>query len=229
MKESSTGQEVELKRLLVGDSAAEKLIGLLGAVAADKRQLNHVFDTADGRLRRQRYSVRLRFEDGCPILTAKGPGRRVSGDTAVRDEAEATIDERLARDILAGARDPVQVLRQRVPAGAFEPLWRGLAEARGGLPLETMGAFENRRRVVPVRLPSGVALEVEIDRTRFPDGHEDDEVEIELPSHELAAEVEDWLAARASEAGVATAPATPKVARFYARRSEPPARADDGD
>jgi hypothetical protein len=211
-------REVELKRLLVGEGAAERLIQSLGLVVADKRQVNHLFDTGDGRLRQRHYSVRLRIEDESAILTAKGPAERLSNDVSVRDEAEANIDSALGAEILAGRRDPVAALRERVKNPAFAALWQGLSEASAGQEVGLIGAFENRRRVVRACLPSGLELNVEVDRTRFPDGHADDEVEIELPDIGLVPEVEAWLAGQARAAAVVTAPATAKLARFYAHR-----------
>lgn len=209
-------QEVELKRLLLGEHAADRLLAALGPATADKQQVNHFFDTADGRLRQAHHTVRLRFENGTPVLTAKGPGKNLGADTSAREEAETKIDATVAAAILAGRRDPVDELRTQISEAAFEPLWQKLAEIRSGLALQEVGAFENRRRVVPVRLPSGLELEVEVDQTRFPDGHVDEEVEIELPGGEVLGEVEAWLLRKASEASVTTAASSAKVARFYA-------------
>jgi hypothetical protein len=155
--------EIELKRLLIGAGAADKLVAVLGPVPALKRQVNHVFDTEDRRLNRQRYSVRLRLEDGTPIVTAKGPSR-----------------------------------------------------GGGGRPLCEVGHFENQRRTVPVVRASGLALTVEIDRTRFPDGRVDDEIEIEIPSDDVVSEVEAWLDERAAAAGIAIGPSRSKDGRFFA-------------
>jgi uncharacterized protein YjbK len=213
-------QEIELKRLLVGEGAADKLAAALGPVAAHKAQINHLFDTADRRLRQHRYSMRLRFENGTPILTSKGPSRQVGADTRARTEAEATIDARLAQSILEGKTDPVAVLRELATDAAFAELYRGLDDARAGRPLQSLGHFENQRRTIPVVLPDGLALDVEVDRTRFPDGRIDEEVEIEVPSDDVVAAVEAWLSQRAAAAGVMTRPSTPKIARFFAALGE---------
>jgi len=209
-------QEIELKRLLIGEGAAEKLVAALGTDAAHKQQINHVFDTDDFRLKAARHSVRLRFENGTPILTAKGPSRAVGTVTRARTEAESTIDPEVAARILAGAIDPVAALGERVSLDAFAELFRGLEEACGGRPLRAIGHFENWRRAVPVVLPGGLALEVEIDRTRFPDGHIDEEVEIEVPSDDMVPAVEAWLNERVAAAGITAQTSTPKVARFFA-------------
>lgn len=212
---SASNQEIELKRLLVGPSAAERLLQALGPVASDVEQVNHVFDTPAHALSRARHSLRLREEGLCFLLTAKGPSA-AGGSVSTRAEAEAEIDRALAAQLLAGQGDALGELRQRAVDPAFEPLWAGIERARAGQPLALIGSFQNRRRRVPVELPSGLALCVEVDRTQLPNGRVDDEVEIELPRADLAAEVEAWLEARAASAGLALAPSTAKFARFYA-------------
>jgi len=214
----SDGQhEVELKRLLVGPNAGDRLIAALGAgVREEKAQRNHFFDTDDRRLGRARYSVRLRFEDQRAIVTAKGPSRAVGGSTASREEAESEVESAEAEAIVRGGRDPVEVLRAHVSDPAFGGLWRGLETAREGAALRDWGGFENVRRVVPVTLPGGEPLLVEVDRTTFPGGKIDEEVEIELPREALAGEVEAWLEERARTAGIETRASTPKVGRFFA-------------
>ena len=210
-------QEIELKRLLVGPGAADRLLAALGPVQGEeKHQINHVFDTNDRRLQQHRYAVRLRLENGTPFLTVKGPSRSVGADTGTRAEAEAKIDRQVAGEVLAGRTDPVTALRGLAPDPAYAELWRGVEQARAGQPLHEIGHFENLRRTVAVRLPSGLALEVEVDRTRFSDGRIDEEVEIEVVGEDVVPEVEAWLAQVAAAAGVTTAPSTPKVARFYA-------------
>jgi uncharacterized protein YjbK len=212
----ASGKEIELKRMLVGERAADKLIAVLGEVSAEHQQINHVFDTDDRRLDQQKYAVRLRVEDGASILTAKGPGRIVGAHASSRTEAEARIEDDVAAEVLAGRLDPIEVLRSRVHGPAFEELWSGLGHARAGRALSEVGHFRNQRRVVRLTEPGGRALDVEIDRTSFPDGHVDDEVEIEVPDEADVPAVEAWLDDRLATAGVATAPSTPKIARFYA-------------
>ncbi len=210
-------REVELKRLLVGPKAGDRLIAALGAgVREEKTQRNHFFDRSDRRLGRARYSVRLRFEDHRAILGAKGPSRPVGVSTASRDEAESDLESFEAEALVQGGIDPITTLRQRVLDPAFAGLWRGLEAAREGRALRNWGAFENVRRLVPVALPRGQPLLVEVDRTLFPGGRIDEEVEIELPREELSGEAEAWLEARARAAGIETRVSTPKVARFFA-------------
>ena len=158
----------------------------------------------------------LREEAGRFILTAKGPSRGVSGSVSTRTEAEADVDAEVARSILAGRNDGVAILRRLSDDAAFDALWEGVEQARAGQALVEVGHFQNRRRRVAVTLPPGLALLVEVDQTRFPDGRVDDEVEIEIPRPELAAAVEAWLEERAAAAGIETAASSSKLSRFYA-------------
>ena len=73
---------------------------------------------------------------------------------------------RVADQILAGHRDPVTILSELKTDPVYSEFGKGLDKARDGRPLREIGRFENRRRTVPVVLPSGLALEVEVDRTR---------------------------------------------------------------
>lgn len=219
---SPSHQEIELKRLLLGAGAADRLVAALGPLAADLTQTNHFFDTSDGRLRQGRFSVRLRDESGRFILTAKAPSRGVGGSVTARTEAEVEIEAPAAQQILAGTLDPAQTLRQRASDPAFAELWEGLEAARAGQALHHVGQFQNRRRVVEVLLPPGLALRVEVDQTRFPNGRVDEEAEIELPDASLASTVEAWLEQRANAAGIQTQPSSSKLGRFYAALEEQP-------
>jgi uncharacterized protein YjbK len=216
-------KEIELKRLLIGDGAADKLIAALGPVASEHRQVNHVFDTVDHGLSRERYAVRLRFEDERPILTIKGPSRAIGAHTSARAEAEAQIETLTANAILEGRRDAVAVLGERVSASTFCELFAGIERARAGQPLHRLGSFENLRRRVYVRVGPDLPLTVEIDRTEFAHGRVDDEIEIELPREELASTVEAWLEQRAVAAGVHLRSSTAKIARFYQTLGKGPA------
>jgi hypothetical protein len=222
---SDTHQEIELKRLLVGEGAADRLVATLGPVTADVTQTNHFFDTSDGRLRQQRFSVRLREEDGRFILTAKAPSRGVGGSVSARTEAEAEVETPAAQQILEGTLDPAATLRQRATDPAFSELWQGLEAARAGQPLHRVGQFQNRRRIVAVVLPPALALRVEVDQTQFPDGRVDEEAEIEIPDAELASTVEAWLEQRAIEAGIETRGSSSKLGRFHAALEEQRRRA----
>src|SRR4051794_8986056 len=73
-----TEHEIELKRLLLGEGAGERLLAALGRPAsAQSSQVNHVLDTKTFALRASRHTLRVRDEDGRWVLTAKGPSRSV--------------------------------------------------------------------------------------------------------------------------------------------------------
>ena len=140
-------------------SAPEIVLGLaaLGAgEAREKRQVNHVFDTDDGRLNATRHALRLRSEnDSDWILTAKGTSNAVGASTSAKLEAETRIPADVAESILTGGADPLAELRVRVTNPAFDVLWRDFEQVLAGRRLEVVGSFENVRRAVPVTLPSG--------------------------------------------------------------------------
>jgi hypothetical protein len=224
------GREVELKRLLIGEGAADRLLAALGhPVRVTHWQRNHVLDTEDRRLAAAELALRVREERSgeAPAvcsLTAKGPARRLGASTVARAEVEVGVTGEVAGALLAGDREPVATLRAATVDPRDRALLDALASAAAGRPIRPLGAFENTRRVVPVTLPDGLPLVVELDHTRFPGGRADDEVEIELAGEALVPAAEAWLEARARAAGVATAPASPKLARFFAALGAPPGR-----
>lgn len=217
---SGSCREIELKRRLLCERAADRLVRTLGPVSTDADQVNHVFDTGDMRLRRGRLAVRLRSEDGRFILSAKGPNESEIGNVSERVEAESCVDATTADQILAGALDPIAALRERVTDAAYTELWRAVNAARRDQPLQEIGQFKNRRRTIDVIVPPNIALRVEVDQTRFPNGRVDEEVEIELADAGQAQAVEAWLERQAASAGIETTTSTPKLARFYSALAE---------
>jgi hypothetical protein len=108
--------------------------------------------------------------------------------------------------------------------GRTSPLLARMRAALAGAALARAGSFENQRVVVGPLLAGGERLELELDRTRFPGGREDCEVELELRASAVAAG-RALLAELLAEAGVEGRPATSKAARFFealsAARSAP--------
>src|SRR6185295_3008746 len=114
-----------------GAAAADRLVRALGAVASDRQQRNHVFDTEDFALHQSRLAVRLRNEDGQHTLTAKGPSVGLSASVVSRTEAEVEVDAEVAAQIRSGRLDPVALLRERLTDGGHEEseyaaLWTGI-------------------------------------------------------------------------------------------------------
>ncbi len=120
--------EIELKWALEQPAYAElagRITALLGP-ALVLEQDNRFFDSADGRLRAARRSVRLRRENGRIILTCKAKGSVDAVGTHRHDEWE-----------------------RELPAEAWNTLPAGLPgawlAALDGAPLIPLGGFANRR------------------------------------------------------------------------------------
>jgi uncharacterized protein YjbK len=207
-------QEIEIKRTLIGEKPIEALAAVLGQGTV-AQQRNYVLDTVQQDLRAARYSMRVRDEDGRFSLTAKGPSTRASASTAVRAEAEIELTPEQARQVLDGTLDPLAVLHEQLTAPALLYVIAELGRAKNGRAITVLGDFRNVRRSVPVTLPSGLSIVIELDTTTLPNGKVEHEAEIELSQSSQAGEVEAWLEQTARTAGIRTATATAKVARFF--------------
>ncbi len=155
--------EIELKWRLDPDGHAalqRRIAGLLGEPRV-LAQSNRFFDSADGRLRAARRSVRLRRENDRVILTCKARGSVDGVGTHRHDEWE-----------------------RELPAAAWTAVPSDLPEAwsavLAGAPLRELGGFDNRRLEWH---DSGHLLC--LDRTDF-GGQVDHELEIETPQPQAA-------------------------------------------
>jgi len=196
--------EHELKLLLRDEAQWEYVRRALGPPLRVLDQRNTYLDTPDGRLSRDRTCmVRVREESGRFWLQVKDRARR-AGSTVTSRERSAALAPDAARDLLAG----------RVPLRDMaEPLCRAVA-AEIGADLRPAGRVENHREVYV--LPGG--YQVELDRTRFPDGHVDCEIEIELGPNQTAAAARRALEAQGVPAGLLR-PSPTKYERFLAHRT----------
>jgi uncharacterized protein YjbK len=163
--------EVELKWSL---SAAEhgQLAARLPTVLGPPRLLeqdNRFFDSADGRLQRQRLNLRLRRENQDLLLTCKRKvGAADAFGTSRHDEWEQWLDPALWRALAEPGAVPVGLL----------PLPPPLVEALNGAALHALGGFSNLRQEFRDRRPGHSDL-LCLDRTVFPGGRVDHELEIE--------------------------------------------------
>jgi uncharacterized protein YjbK len=175
-------RERELKLSLTAEEA-ERLQRHLGGPLRVLLQRNHYLDTPDERLRSRRIGLRLREETlltdpPAPpryLLTAKGPSRR---EEAIRDrpEIEVSLTAAAAGDILRAGIDPAR--------SGLAPL-RWAAREAAGARVAALGSIENLRRIY--RLAPGAGqppLELELDRTTYPDGSLEYELEVEYPPGE---------------------------------------------
>jgi hypothetical protein len=226
-------RERELKLALSLDEAA-RLEALLGPPRRVTLQRNHYLDTGERLLRRLGYALRLRSEEPLPpgpetlrshTLTLKGPTHR-SGALADRLEEERTVAPAEAAAILERGID-LRALRLPLPAD-LEPF---VPAAR----LFALGMLENERRDLAggdpaagtpdearaelQRLGQEGAITLELDRTRFPDGTRECELEVEFaPQEARIARVVSLLQALFARAGVRWVPQERgKFARFLER------------
>lgn len=220
MKPGGSGREIEFKLGLASEEALDALLRALGPAARPSPpvlQVNHFFDTLKSDLGRHGIALRLREEDGCFALTAKGRSRTRAALT-VRDEHELALDAATARAILEGRLSPLQVLLERAPR-PLEPLLEDMRVHAAERPLVELGAFENeRRRVASVSLPTEEGpLEVvlELDRTRFPGDRIEREVEVEIADPGDVPRAERALRALLASAGIPWTPAASKAGRFF--------------
>ncbi len=155
--------EIELKWALSSDghaALAGRIRDLLGE-AAVLEQTNRFFDSADGRLRAARRSIRLRRENSRVILTCKAKGTVDALGTHRHDEWERVEPE-------AAWDQPPRDLPEE---------WQSTLS---GAPLMCLGGFSNRR----LEWHDGPHL-LCLDRSDF-DDRVDHELEIETPDPQAA-------------------------------------------
>jgi uncharacterized protein YjbK len=177
--------ERELKMRLQGAQAARRLGTVLGVPLATIDQVNLYLETADRQVASGRRMVRLRREGGRWILTYKR-GLQVQAGYFEAREVEAVLCAGPEAD---WSQADLPALEQLAPLQALR------ADGVAGN-LSICGEVHNLR--ARYRLSNGDILE--LDRTRFPGGREDWEVEVETRRPE---EVRALLAGLSDQAGVA--------------------------
>jgi uncharacterized protein YjbK len=231
---TGAGREIELKFRLAGAAEAEALLAAIaGRAGAPRRQVNHFFDTAAGDLDRARHTLRLRDQEGGGrerVLTAKGPERKsADGILSEKAEAELEVGRAQADRMLEGALSPLEVLEAAL--GAEHGLLAEMRRLVAARPLVRVGAFENVRTQVAASMDVGgrsVPVTFELDRTVFPGGRVDHEVEIELQAELGGEHGPDRVRAAAEavravllRAGIEPRSAPSKAQRFFESLREP--------
>ncbi len=168
----SAHREVELKYRLPTRKDYEVLCRGLGKPDAEKRQVNHYYRSADGRLPGADGMIRVREEGGRGSFTVKLGGSLVAGVAVSREYEEPWPWSE------HGFPPPPERLWE-VGHPGLDALGR---EAGGPFPLVRAGELVNVRKVY--RLSDGLRLEV--DASRYPDGETDYEVEVETDDPEGA-------------------------------------------
>ena len=184
--------EIELKLALPDEDAwhwvRERLLEPRTAL-----QSNHFFDSSDGSLRAARIGVRLRREPEGFLLTVKSDGlSETEGSLSRRIELEAPLSaEKFASALIDGLLLTPWICEWRerldLASGEVSELRAFLSRLTALAPerLQLLGGFENERTTgeVQLNLPRGpLSIEVELDRTHFPGGRTDFELEVEFPA-----------------------------------------------
>jgi uncharacterized protein YjbK len=221
MASSSAGKEIELKFRVDGDSQLQALAtASRGRAGEPLKQVNHFFDTKDGNLNASKYTLRLRDENGRFLLTAKGPERKsADGTRSEKAEEERPVEVTVANAILSGAESPLTVL-ERVTSTDI-PVLKAIRATIGAKPLVYVGNFKNTRTPVTALIEvKGQQRPVvfEMDRTEFPNGRVDHEVEVELKGQLGDADAdaaEKAVRALLDRAGIRPESAPSKAKRFF--------------
>lgn len=180
-------QECEVK-LTLDPPAYLRLLSALEDRVDEVTQRNLFLDTPDRQLSALRWALRLRREDRTDeptrlIVTVKGPATRVAGAvqrTEVEGPAELALWQRARsgglhlEDITAPPRD--QLRRSLDPHAPLVPVLD----------------FENHRTTFRLELGGEERL-VELDRTQYPTGEIDHELELEIHAPQSRAPAEAML------------------------------------
>lgn len=183
------GTEIELK-LRVHDLAALMRICVAAKALPAKTatQRNQYLDTADKRLDKGKFVLRLREEstvaESHVYLTAKGPAQKsTDGTLSWVPEEEIEVSADVANALRAGGTDALTTLEQS--AGSTDKrklLVAAMREASGGSALGVAGEFVNERTALAVDFPEGFHGVLELDRVVFPGNQIHHEVEFEVPA-----------------------------------------------
>ncbi len=165
----SIRREIEIKLRLEGRAQYDKLCRELSTPADAWEQINHYFRSEDGRIPGEEGVIRIRLERGKAVFTVK-LGALKDGLASAQEYEEAW-------------RGPLE----EMPPASISMWDAGHAglhalEHRFGkrFPLVWVGKMINQRRLY--RTAEGLCMEV--DASRYPDGEEDYEVEVETDDPE---------------------------------------------
>jgi uncharacterized protein YjbK len=162
-------REIEIKLRLEGRAQYDKLCRKMGAPTDSWEQVNHYFRSEDGTIPGEEGVIRIRLERGKAVFTVK-LGALKGGLASSREYEEAW-------------RGPPEEMPPPSTA-MWDAGHSGLhaLEQKFGkrFPLVWVGKMINRRRLY--RTAEGLCMEV--DASRYPDGEEDYEVEVETDDPE---------------------------------------------
>jgi len=200
--------EIELKIGLATEADRTLLIKKFGPPEQSITQRNLFLDGENGELSFEKIALRVRREKEFPaagpaiehVVLALKAGISSDGVLSKREEIESPLGlsmDEVARSpgrLLMMVQEPILELKKRVPA--LESL-------------KTIGVFDNDRVVIPVSLDiegKMVKTTWEVDRTVFPGGRVDCELEIELEDESGADAIAQAVERTLADAGVKTVP-----------------------
>ncbi|MEA1980905.1 MAG: CYTH domain-containing protein [candidate division Zixibacteria bacterium] len=162
-------QEIEIKLDLGSFTNYLKLIGFLGHIEDETRQINAFFDSNNRKLANAGWALRVRAESRRGLVTIKSIATNKSIAT-IRQEVETQINRQdaialinLQADVMELPAMPVEYLRQEV----------------GKIKVERLVQFENVRQRKLFKINDQNYM-LEIDKTEFNDGSVEYELELEL-------------------------------------------------
>ncbi len=178
-------QEIEIKFRLEGKSEYEKFCQGMGPPEKERDQVNHYFQSTDGLIPGDKGVIRIRVEDGKPVLTVKLGGELIGG-VAVSQEFEepwpTPVDDwvSLSDKLWEVGHAGMQALEKAV-GKRFLLVWAG--------------QMSNNRKFYPI----SEDLCLEVDASCYSNGKKDYEIEVETEKPE---EVRELLKAFLDTRGV---------------------------
>lgn len=179
---SELNREIEIKIDLGSFMNYLKLVGFLGQIEQEDRQINGFFDTEDYKLSKKGWALRVRAENARGLVTVKSIPT-LEGLAVVRQEIEAEIPRGQALDIINLAKDvlgvetmPIDFVKQHI----------------GKAGLTRLVMFENVRQRKVFKIADHNYL-LEVDKTEYSDGSVDYELELELADTRNLEVIEDKL------------------------------------
>ena len=170
--------ETELKLLLPGARALERLLDALGPELDAQHQVNLYFDGDDGAWSAAGWAVRLRRENDTLKLTVKTTGE-ARGDFVERGEWESRLDPEREAALRDGGEPLLRAVDELLGEQALPPRLRDAG-------LRPVGTMRNLRR--RATLPGFEGLVVECDETTYPNGDVRHEAELEVDDADAAEE-----------------------------------------
>jgi uncharacterized protein YjbK len=165
----SIRREIEIKLRLEGREQYEKLCQAMGTPEDSWDQINHYFRSEDGKIPGEEGVIRIRLERGGALLTVKLG--------ALRDGLASAQEY---EEVWPGPLEEMPPSSSAIRATGHAGLKALEHRAGRQFSLVWIGKMVNRRRLY--RTSDGLSMEV--DASRYPDGLEDYEVEVETEEPE---------------------------------------------